>query len=190
MRAIFLDSETGGLDPGKHPILEIAYLIVDLSTHEVLEELSSFIKPSAEEWTACDREALRINGITWGDLEKAPEKQSVSNLIFEQFEKRNIHRKNAVFICQNPSFDRVFFGKLIAPPIQESHKWPYHWLDLASMYWAHKIFKGQKPWENGLSKDRIALDLGLPPEKSPHRAMRGVLHLKACFDQLFSNSSH
>lgn len=185
MRAIFLDTETGGLDPSKHPLLEIAFVIVDLSNLQILEEYSSLVKPSLPDWRLCDNDALRINGFKIHEFESASPIETVSSEILTIFEKHNVHRKNAVFICQNPSFDRAFFSKVIHPQIQEAHKWPYHWLDLASMYWAIKLNKGQKPWDNGLSKDKIALDLGLPCEKAPHRAMRGVMHLKQCFDKLF-----
>jgi oligoribonuclease len=185
MRAIFLDTETGGLDPSKHPLLEIAFVVADLNSKQILFEYSSLVKPSIENWRLCENEALRINGFKIHEFEQAPSLEKVASEILEIFETLNIHRKNAVFICQNPSFDRAFFSKLIHPSIQESHKWPYHWLDLASMYWAIKLRSGAKPWDNGLSKDKIALDLGLGCEKAPHRAMRGVQHLKECFDKLF-----
>jgi len=187
MRAIFLDTETGGLDHSKHPLLEIAFIVCDLTTKEILAEFESLIKPSESAWSLCDREALKINGFKLEEFSNAPPMNEVADSIFFLFEKLNIHRKNAIFICQNPSFDRAFFSKLINPEIQESRKWPYHWLDLASMYFAISLKKGSKPWDNGLSKDKIALDLGLGCEKAPHRAMRGVSHLKECFDKLFSN---
>jgi len=187
MRAIFLDTETGGLDPSKHPLLEIAFVVVDLLTQQILKTYSSLVKPYEIDWALCDPEALRINGFKHHEFDNAPDIKKVADQILEIFSSLNIHRKNSVFICQNPSFDRTFFSKIIHPHIQESHKWPYHWLDLASMYWAIKLQKGQKPWDNGLSKDKIALDLGLKCEKAPHRAMRGVEHLKECFDKLFSN---
>ncbi len=187
MRAIFLDTETGGLDSTRHPLLEIAFVIVDLLTHQTLATYSSLVKPLEIDWIKCDKEALKINGFKHSEFSEAPPLDVVKTQILEIFENLNIHRKNSVFICQNPSFDRAFFAKIIPTPIQEAHKWPYHWLDLASMYWAIKLKKGQKPWDNGLSKDKIALDLGLGCEKAPHRAMRGVEHLKECFDKLFSN---
>lgn len=187
MRAIFLDTETGGLNPAKHPLLEIAFVIVDLLSGQTLETYQSLVKPYETDWEKCDQEALKINGFKHHEFHEAPFSQDVSDQIISIFQNHNIHRKNSVFICQNPSFDRSFFAKLIHPETQEQFKWPYHWLDLASMYWALKLKKGQKPWENGLSKDKIALDLGLSCEKAPHRAMRGVEHLKECFDKLFSN---
>ena len=96
-------------------------------------------------------------------------------------------RKKAVFICQNPSFDRGFFSQLIDPDTQEDLNWPYHWLDLASMYWAISMDKAKKqncpfPWETGISKDLIASHYNLPAEDKPHRAMNGVDHLLICYE--------
>jgi DNA polymerase-3 subunit epsilon/oligoribonuclease len=187
MRAIFLDTETGGLDPSKHPLLEIAFVVVDLISNQTLQTFCSLVKPDELDWTLCDPAALKINGFKQHEFNQAPSIKEVGDQILNSFETLNIHRKNAVFICQNPSFDRAFFSKLIHPHIQEAHQWPYHWLDLASMYWAIKLKEGKKPWDNGLSKDKIALDLKLPCEKAPHRALRGVEHLKLCFDKLFSS---
>ena len=100
--------------------------------------------------------------------------------------KWKIKRDSAVFICQNPSFDRVFFSQIIDSDTQELLRWPYHWLDLASMFWAITMDKAKKnkgplPWEAGFSKDLIAAHYKLPKEASPHRAMNGVDHLLLCY---------
>ena len=55
------------------------------------------------------------------------------------FARNKIKRGEAVFICQNPYFDRAFFAQLIDPDTQEKNLWPYHWLDLASMFWVEAI---------------------------------------------------
>jgi len=111
----------------------------------------------------------------------------VAEGIKASFSRNGIKRGNAVFICQNPSFDRIFFSQLIDADVQEKLLWPYHWLDLASMYWADCITKAKSgqsllPWETGFSKDKIARALRLPPEEKPHRAMNGVDHLLLCYE--------
>jgi DNA polymerase-3 subunit epsilon/oligoribonuclease len=104
----------------------------------------------------------------------------------ERFMRNKVKRGDAVFICQNPSFDRAFFAQLVDPDTQEKSLWPYHWLDLASMFWAKAIHckqqsDGMWPWETGLSKDKIATAFFLPSEERPHRAMNGVDHLILCY---------
>ncbi len=186
MLGIFLDTETNGLNAQIHKIVEIAFKIVDLRTGELKEEFQSIIAQPIEAWEKSDQESLRINGFSWGEVSKGKTPRHVSQQIIDSFAGWGIRRKQAVFICQNPSFDRVFFSQLIDSDTQELLSWPYHWLDLASMHWSltmerSKQQKGPLPWEVGFSKDMIASFYNLPPEAKPHRAMNGVSHLLLCY---------
>ncbi len=186
MLGIFLDTETNGLNPLKHHILEIAFKIVDVYSGEVKAEFQSVIAVTPEEWQKGDPESLKINGFTWEGVQKGISAKEAGQNIQKLFSQMGIKRGEAVFICQNPSFDRAFFCELINPDLQESLLWPYHWLDLASMYWAKSIEKGKTnpqcfPWLTGVSKDKIATASSLPGEGKPHRAMQGVDHLLLCY---------
>ncbi len=186
MLGIFLDSETNGLNFQKHRIAEIAFKIVDVLSGEVLDTFESLVSISPEDWKKSDPESLKVNGFTWEEVSKGISPSDVSAEIQEKFAKNQIKRGKAVFICQNPSFDRVFFSQLVDPDLQEKLLWPYHWLDLASMYWAESMKKGAAgtgnyPWETGYSKDKIAIAHSLPKEEQPHRAMNGVKHLMLCY---------
>jgi oligoribonuclease len=192
---VFLDTETNGLNSARHKILEIAFKIVDLSTGKFKEEYQSLVAQPIEAWEKSDRESLRVNGFSWEEISKGKTPKHVSQAIIDIFTRHEIKRKKAVFICQNPSFDRVFFSQLIDADTQEMLNWPYHWLDLASMYWAVSIRKAKQeksplPWETGLSKDLIASQYQLPGEEKPHRAMNGVDHLLLCYKAVvgFPNS--
>ena len=186
MLGIFLDSETNGLNPQVHRIAEIAFKIVDLSSGEIKETYQTIVKQDAPSWEKSDPESLKINGFTWEEISLGKPHLQICQEIIEIFTRFGIRRKKAVFICQNPSFDRVFFSQLIDTNTQETLIWPYHWLDLASMHWAiamekAKLKKGPLPWETGYSKDMIASFYKLPPEEKPHRAMNGVNHLLLCY---------
>jgi DNA polymerase-3 subunit epsilon/oligoribonuclease len=186
---IFLDTETNGLNSQIHKIIEIAFKIVDLSTGGLIEEYQSLVAQSFEAWEKSDQESLRINGFTWNEVASGRTPRNISQTIIDIFTRCGIKRKKAVFICQNPSFDRIFFSQLIDPDTQELLMWPYHWLDLASMYWAlsmeqAKLHRGPLPWETGLSKDSIASHYKLPGESKPHRAMNGVAHLLLCYENI------
>ena len=50
MFGIFLDSETSGLDPRDHKILEIAFQICDLGSMHEVARYSSYVKVSDEDW--------------------------------------------------------------------------------------------------------------------------------------------
>jgi len=186
MLGIFLDTEANGLNSQIHKILELAYKIVDLKTGALKDEYQTVIAQPIEAWEKSDQESLRVNGFTWNEVAQGRTSRQVSQHVIDRFTALGIRRKAAVFICQNPSFDRVYFSQLIDSDTQEMLSWPYHWLDLASMYWAVSMGQAKRslcpyPWETGLSKDLIASRYQLPAEAKPHRAMNGVSHLLLCY---------
>jgi oligoribonuclease len=191
MLGIFLDTETNGLNPFKHRIAEVAFKIVDLLTLEVKTEYQTLVQMQPHEWEKSDPESLKLNNFTWSEVSHGKPPLKVAEEIIFAFGGQDIRRGHAVFICQNPSFDRVFFSQLIDTDKQEKLLWPYHWLDLASMYWVRAIDSGKLnkqnyPWETGISKDKIAAHYNLPTEKKPHRAMNGVDHLFLCYKRVIS----
>jgi oligoribonuclease len=179
---IFLDTETNGLDPFRHKVIEIALKIIDIETGELLDTYESIVFQSYDEWQNSDLSSLQINGFNWEQVSYGKKTEQIAKEIEEIFTKHQIKRGEAVFICQNPSFDRPFFAQIIPPNVQEKNLWPYHWLDLASMHWtASLLIQKKSPWESGLSKDKIAKAYSLPEEKKPHRAINGVSHLIECY---------
>lgn len=186
MLGIFLDSETNGLDAQKHRLIEIAFKIINITDGILIDEYQSIIFQPKAVWRKSDPDSLKINGFTYNDVEKGNTENSVSKKIIECFTSNKINRDSAVFICQNPSFDRIFFYQLIPSDIQENLRLPYHWLDLASMFWAISIKNKEdpKPWITGLSKDQIAKRYKLAPEDKPHKAINGVNHLIDCYKKV------
>lgn len=187
MLAIFLDMETTGLDPKRHCAIDVAFKIVDVSTGELKGAFQSVIKQPLSEWDKRDPASILINGYTWEEVCLGKEPQLVSEEIIHLFQFFDIQRGKAVFICQNPAFDRGFFSQLVDVYTQERLNWPYHWLDLASMYWAMTVQKrksaGQSmPDTMNLSKNSIAAEYHMPKEVDPHRAMNGVDHLMRCYE--------
>ena len=189
MLGIFLDTETNGLNAFKHRVLEIAFKIVNLKTGELKEAYQTIIQQPENIWKTSDPASLKVNGFTYDKLLHGKRADIAATEITKILQRNNIRRGEAVFICQNPSFDRIFFSQLIDPEIQESLNWPYYWLDLASMYWAEAIRRGKEnpehfPWATGFSKDRIAAVYHLPAEEQPHQAMNGVDHLLLCYEKV------
>lgn len=196
MKGIFLDIETNGLHPDNNSPLEICVSIYDLHGMLCIEEYSSLIHCSERQWVlGSDPKALAINGITYEEVKDAKTHNEVCEDLTEMFLSNEIHKRNAAFICQNPSFDRCFFNQIMPIETQQELELPYHWLDLASMYFARSI-DVEKP-VNGhnlphlirLSKDAIATYLGVPVEVKPHRATNGVHHLIECYTALMYNRS-
>ncbi len=184
MIGIFLDTETNGLNPYKHRTIEIAIKAVNLLNGEIIDSYESTIFQPEEVWERSDPKSLEVNGFTWEMISDSKMEEDVAQEIINFFDKHKLRRKMACFICQNPSFDRVFFSQLIPPERQNRMGWPYHWLDLASMFFSLALKKSLYPWEIGLSKNAIAEHLNLPIEPIPHRAMNGVNHLLSCYSEL------
>lgn len=186
MLGIFLDIETTGLNSSRHSPIDIAIKIIDLSDYNELGSYQNIIRLSSESWDKCDPMSLEINGFTWEKTQRGKEPDAVGKEIISLFTTLGIQRGSSVFICQNPAFDRGFFNQLVDVYVQELLNWPYHWLDLASMFWAMKVVKckasgKQLPEKISLSKNEIAKAYGIPPEVTPHQAMGGVDHLIQCY---------
>ncbi len=185
MQGIFVDIESNGLDCFSHKVIEVAFKMVRLETGEIEASFETPVNVDEQEWKRSDPKSLEVNG--WKEyslLKTAPSRWEVGKKIQRLFQSKGVHRDQSVFICQNPSFDRPFFAQLVDTYIQEKFHWPYHWLDLASMFWACQAKSLGLPPLNRLSKDHIAKELQIPKEAFPHKAMAGVEHLMACYEKL------
>jgi len=139
MLGIFIDIEATGLDPYRHRCLEVAIELYDLTTMQFVDSYEQIVRQPKEVWVRSDPESLQVNGFTWEQCCSGKEESVVATEIRNFLCRHEIRRKHAVFIAQNSSFDRAFLGQLISPYEQESLNWPYHWLDLASMYWGRNL---------------------------------------------------
>lgn len=195
MLAIFLDIEATGLDSFRHSPIDIALKVIDVSSGIEKCSYQSVIKQTLEVWEKRDLHSMEINGYLWEDLLLGKSPTQVKEEILALFQSLNITRGKAVFICQNPAFDRGFFSQIIDVYTQEKLNWPYHWLDFASMYWAllaqnTKHNKLPFPEMLNLSKNEIAKLYDIPPEASPHKAMNGVDHLISCYKAVVGMGAH
>jgi DNA polymerase-3 subunit epsilon/oligoribonuclease len=186
MQAIFLDTETTGLDPFSHKLLEIAFKVVDIPSGYEKLTYQTIVKQPLEVWEKRDLSSIEVNGFTWDKVQMGKEEAIVRQEIIQIFSDLHIARGTAVYICQNPAFDRNFFAQLIDIYTQEERQWPYHWLDFASMYWALQVKSHLEthepfPAEMNLSKNAIAQRYHLPIESTPHSALNGVDHLLLCY---------
>lgn len=189
MLGVFLDQETTGLDSDKHNVIELAFIVIDLATGEQKASYSSVLAITQEMWNSRDPSSILVNGYTFEEVKNGKSILQVCDEVIQLLQSVQFRRGKGVFICQNPSFDRAFFAKIVDTYTQEKLVWPYHWLDLASMFWALEVKKAvaQKHFaidETHLSKDAIAHSLGLKPEAKPHRAMQGVQHLFDCYTHM------
>ena len=186
MFGIFLDTEANGLDPKVHRLIEVAYTVIDLLTGTEISSYHSVIFQDEKTFEQSNMESLKVNGFTYDEVKKGKFEKEILKDILVNFKKFKLSNENAIFICQNPSFDRIFLSQIVDVETQNLENWPYHWLDLASMFFSisMKNYKDDKnflPWEIGLSKDSIASFYKIPKEKKPHKAKNGVAHLLLCY---------
>jgi len=186
MKAIFLDIETTGLDPTQHSVIDLAFKVIDLESGEIFVAYQSLVSQPKEIWKHADPASIEINGYQWEELQSGKKTEQIAQEVIALFSSLKISRGKSVFICQNPAFDRAFFTQIIPVYTQEKLNWPYHWLDLASMYWARLTLKMMKekisiPDAMNLSKNSIAKEFDLPPEAKPHKAINGIEHLILCY---------
>lgn len=191
MLGIFVDIETTGLSPYKHRVLEVGFKLVNLTTLEELLTYETIVKQPESIWNDSDPVSLKVNGFTKEKMMTGRDESVIGAEIEELLESKRIRRGEAVFIAQNSSFDRAFFGQLVDPYRQEDLQWPYHWLDLASMYWCvrstEESHRGLHPPEKiSLSKNEIADRYGMLPEATPHHAINGVNHLIQCYNAVLA----
>src|SRR5438552_298846 len=119
MQAIFLDTETTGLDPVSHHLLEIAFKVVDIPSGYEKLTYQSIVKQPFEVWEKRDPTSVDVNGFTWEKVQLGKEASIVRQEIIQIFTDLKIDRRSAVYICQNPAFDRNFFSQLIDVYTQE-----------------------------------------------------------------------
>jgi len=194
MRAIFLDIETTGLDPRKHHAIDIAFKIIDFNQKQTLITYQSVIQQDLSAWDKRDLASIEVNGYSFEDIAGGKSREQIAHEIIRVFTHFQIARGNAFFLCQNPSFDRGFFTQIIDVYQQEKLNWPYHWLDLASMFWATVVQKslkekGNLPETLNLSKNEIARVFQIPAEENPHRALKGVEHLIQCYEAVLNEKN-
>lgn len=191
MLGLFLDIEATGLSPCRHTAIDLAMICVDLTRNIVLDRYATLIAISEEEWARRDEKSIAYNGYTWQQLQQGISSERAGQEVIALLRDLGFQKGRGIFICQNPAFDRTLLASLVSIEQQVKANWPYHWLDLASMYWAMKM----KSWQQtglkvpdlfSLSKDDIAASFNIQKEPHPHRASNGVAHLISCYEALFS----
>jgi len=161
-RRLWVDTETTGLNPSEHEIIEIA--VVTETVHadgsgSIVSGWSAKIAPARIE--AADPKALQVNGYTPEKWKDAPLFSAVANELAELLASGSI-------VCgHNVGFDVGFIEAAFAR-IGRKVRIPYHKLDTVTMAYAAWNDAGTGP---GLSLDKLRKHLAMPTEGS-HSAMK------------------
>lgn len=110
---IFLDFETGGLDPRKHAVTEIAAVAIKGDTLEKIDMVSTTIQPYGD--YTYDPEAMKYSGYTIEELQNGlPVKDAVNELI-NLLKKSDFHTNKGtkpILVAHNSAFDKGFLIQL------------------------------------------------------------------------------
>jgi DNA polymerase-3 subunit epsilon len=140
----FLDTETTGLDPTTHEVIEIAIIREDPGG--LVDTWSTKIKP--RDIGAADEYALKVNGYTeeaWAD---APTMAEVAPRILNLL-------RDSVIVGHNVSFDEAFINSSLKRAGVD-RRIPYHKVDTVTLAYEHLVPYGL----TSLSLDNIRKFLG------------------------------
>lgn len=154
----FIDTETTGLDPDAHEVIEYAIIRVNPAGEETLR-WETKIKPSNIE--SAHPKALEVNGYTeeaWAD---APSMAEVGHAIADGLE-------NCVLVGHNVAFDETML-KSSLKRAGINRRIPYHKVDTVTLAYEHLVPEGLE----SLSLDNIRKFLGWSAEGA-HTAMKDV----------------
>jgi len=107
MRGIFIDLETGGLDPRAHALLSLGAVAfeVDAQGAWVLDEFAVSVEPN-KNMGVCEG-ALAVQGISWANLEHSSRVEECEALI--RFGQWVADFSGFPLFAHNAPFDRDFF---------------------------------------------------------------------------------
>ncbi len=155
---IVTDTETTGLNPLVHDLIEIGAIYVNQETMEEEDRFEAKIKIQHPEMA--DEKALQVNGYTremWASAKELP-------TVVRDF---NEWAAEGIMVAQNVAFDYTFCMEAFRR-CKVLSKLDYHSIDLPSIVWF--LYPDRK--HTGLRS--VAIDLGIPPEPKIHRAVNGA----------------
>jgi DNA polymerase-3 subunit epsilon len=167
---LFVDTETTGLDPTKHEILEVAAIRTTPDAKQVLTTYHAKIKPLRIE--TAEPKALEINKYSAEEwtFDKCVNPEVVVRALMAM-------SHNTVLVGHNVSFDEGFLTALLRQ-FYATVPWGYHKIDTVALAWPLFMYT---PAE-GVSLEKVCRYLGTT-NKPEHRAMNDAL---ACRDVYLS----
>lgn len=106
---ICIDGETGGLDPSKNPLTQIAYQAFELDTYKPILEFSTYIQPYAD--LKLEEKAMEYTSITYAQLANGMDSKEVVKKLQHDFSEANTaktHTKKPILLGHNIGFDIGF----------------------------------------------------------------------------------
>ena len=163
----YLDTETTGLDPYSHEIIEIAFVVEEVpedpnAVGKIIETWETKLRP--HHIGAAHPRALEVNGYTAEAWEGAPFFADVANKIAEFLSRATC------LVGHNPKFDTSFLESAFRREGMNPYI-PYHQIDTVTSAYEAFLWTGVGP---KLSLDNLRDHLGIPRATS-HSALKDAL---------------
>lgn len=162
MKEVFLDVETGGLDPARNPLLSVG---------AVIDDDQFYVQIACDDLTSITPEAARINGMTVEDLKTGVPTKEAIDMLMSFFQKHSVTARTHTLVGINIGFDKAF---LEANGVDNL---PYRNIDLTTLARFHFNVGGS---------DQISEAVGINPEAHPHNALNGALQNKLIYERMKS----
>lgn len=143
MKLLFLDTETGGLDPSKNSLLQVGLIAYDYDNGCICDKLSINIK---ENIYHVNPYALKYNGLNLCDIYESgvTKEEAVKKII--NFIKNNFENK-PILVGHNINFDKNMLNELFNQCNYDINDYiNYRMLDTMSLIWALHLL-GKLPIE-------------------------------------------
>lgn len=163
MKIALIDCETSGLDAQLHEILEIAVIVFDDETLEIIDTYETKVLP--EHIETASSKALEVNGYTKAEWIKD---SAVS--LKDMMMSLSAGTKDCVMMAFNAGFDVGFLAQAQKTSGIELYFKRYP-ICLRAIAW-HQL-PHRNPFDHWSMKE-VCEKLGVPPEPAQHRAFNGV----------------
>jgi DNA polymerase III epsilon subunit-like protein len=165
---IFVDVETGGIEPRINALLSIGAVSGKDKFYTEIKPANGF---------KVEQQALAVNG-----LYNYKEHEKTLNEGIQDF-KDWVDSLDTTKIISgwNVQFD-VEFLKVGFKYAAITYPFSFRIVDVHSV--AYAVYPELRVNRLGNSKDGVAKFLNLPPEKKPHNALNGAIHVKQIYDEI------
>lgn len=165
-----IDVETTGLEPGRHELVDLGAVYVELDGREIAR---FFVRIHPDHPERAGEVARSINGYDearWAALNAVSKDEAAE--AFLKFHVETVGDRTAIFTAYNAYFDRAFIDTFLKERGHEGFRalFSYFLLDLPSLAWGVGI--------RDQSNTEVARALGLEPETEDplkHTGMSGAL---------------
>lgn len=165
MDIAFIDTETGGLDPMRHALIEIGAFVIDSESLRERRRFHRLVRPQPDR--IVESQAAEINGY---DPERWASGSAEPIQALQEFRAFMIEGPAPIWAGSNPEFDRAFIRHTLARlDLPEPELASHHSLDVGSLCWP-LVLSGAV---ESVSQRKLAAHYGLGQQE--HTALADAL---------------